>query len=87
MKNIPINLYSDNGEILVIRTWESGGGEMPRKAQKALEEFEISINNEKVIVYYNKSTRSEVDYYYLKYKDRWKWTRDGNIRNYSQYTT
>ena len=62
MKNIPTNLYADNGDKIVIRTWESGGGEMPRKAQKAIEEFEIIINNQKFTVYHNKSTRAEVNY-------------------------
>ena len=86
MKNIPTNLYADNGDKIVIRTWESGGGEMPRKAQKAIEEFEIIINNQKFTVFPNKSTRAEVDYYYLNFKDRWHWTRD-NIRNHIRYTT
>ncbi|MEP6901078.1 MAG: hypothetical protein ABJA66_04970 [Actinomycetota bacterium] len=87
MKNIPTNLYSENGETIIIRPWESGGSEMPRKAQKAIEEFEISINYEIITIYFNKSTRRQEDYYYLKFKDQWHWTRDKNIRNHNQYTT
>jgi hypothetical protein len=51
MKNIPTNLFADNQDKIVIRTWESGGGEMPRKVQKAISEFEISIDNEEFTVY------------------------------------
>ena len=85
-KNIPTNLYAFNGDIITIRTWESGGGEMPRQAQKAISEFDILIDEEKIRVYYNISTRAKIDYYYLKYKNRWHWTR-GNIRNHTKYTT
>lgn len=85
MKNIPTILYANNGDKIVIRTWESGG-EMPRKAQKAINEFKVSIDNEQFTVYYNQSTKAQVDYFYLNYKDRWHWTRD-NIRAYVQYKT
>ena len=86
MKNIPTHLYANNQDKIVIRTWESGGGEMPRKAQKAINEFKVLIDDEEFTVYYNQSTNAQIDYYYLKYKDRWHWTRD-NIRAYSQYKT
>lgn len=83
-KNLPTKLYANNGDEITIRTWESGGGEMPRKAQKAINEFDILINGEKHRVFYNISTKAQVDYYYLKYKDRWHWTRD-NIHKHSEY--
>ena len=86
MKNNPTNLYSDNGDKIVIRTWESGGGEMPRKAQKAISEFKVSIDDREFTVYYNRSTKAQTDYYYLNYKDRWHWTRD-EIRAYVRYKT
>lgn len=86
MKNAPTNLYSDDGNRIVIRTWESGGGEMPRKAQKAISEFKILIDDEELTVYYNQSTKAQIDYYYLNYQDRWHWTRD-NIRAFVRYRT
>jgi hypothetical protein len=86
MKNIPTNLYATNGGKVTIRTWESGGDEMPRKAQNPINEFEISINNENFTVYYNRSTRKDIAYYYIKFNNRWHWTRD-NIRNHTSYTT
>lgn len=85
-KNIPPNLYALDEEKVVIRTWESGGDEMPRQAQKAISEFDVIINGEKFTVYDNISTKAKIDYFYLKYKDRWHWTRD-NIRNHIQYRT
>ncbi len=85
-KNIPTEIHAVTGDKITIRTWESGGGEMPRKAQKAISEFDILIDGEKIRVYYNISTRAKIDYYYLKYKDRWHWTR-GNIRHKTEFTT
>lgn len=85
-KNIPTKIYAISGDEIIIRTWESGGGEMPRKAQKAINEFDIIIDDEKFRVYYNISTKAGIDYYYLKYEERWHWTRD-NIHNHTKYTT
>lgn len=87
MKNIPTEIYANSGDKITIRTWESGGDEMPRKAQKAIEEFEVIINNAKTTVYYNRSTRADKAYYYLQFNNRWHWTRDDNIRNHKQYKT
>lgn len=70
-KNIPTKLYAANGDEITIRTWESGNGEMPRKAQKAINEFDIFINEKNIRVYYNVSTKAQVNYYYLNYNDRW----------------
>ncbi|MCW5962074.1 MAG: hypothetical protein KIS76_18080 [Pyrinomonadaceae bacterium] len=85
-KNIPTSLYALDGEEITIRTWESGGGEMPRQAQKAIREFEVIIDGESYTVYFNRSTRRNVDYYYLNYNDHWHWTRE-NIRNHTKYAT
>ena len=85
-KNIPTKIYATNGDEVTIRTWESGDGEMPRQAQKAISEFDMTIDGKTYTVYYNISTRAKVDYYYLNYKDRWHWTRE-NIRSHTKYTT
>ena len=60
---------------------------MPRKAQKAMEEFEITINDTSTVVYHNRSTRNDSAYFYLKFNNVWHWTRDENIRNHNQYKT
>jgi hypothetical protein len=81
-----MKIYEDNGNTVNIKTWTYGEAELkPFQIKNELDEFNISINDEKITVYYNKS-KSSVDYYYLKYKGLWHWTRD-NIRNNSQYTT
>lgn len=80
-----MKIYAGSGDSVNIRIWTYGGGEFkPRQTENAIDEFNILIDYEKITVYYNKS-KSNVDYYYLKFNNLWHWTRD-NIRNYSQYT-
>jgi len=82
-----MKIYANNGDSINIRVWKYGDGEFkPRQTEEAIEEFKISINNENITVYYNKS-KSSVDYFYLKFNGLWHWTRDNNIKNHSQYTT
>jgi hypothetical protein len=80
-----MKIYAD-GNIVKIEIWARYAGKMkPRQAEKAIKEFNILIDNEKVTVYYNKS-KSNVDYYYLKLNDLWHWTRD-DINLNTQYAT
>jgi len=82
-----MKIYANNGDSINIRVWKYGDGEFkPRQTEEAIEEFNISINNDNITVYYNKS-KSSVDYFYLKFNGLWHWTRDNNIKNHSQYTT
>ena len=84
-----MKIYADDDDSIInISVWKhkDGDGEFrPLQTHEPIEEFNISINNEKITVYYNKS-KSSVDYFYLKFKGLWHWTRDKNIKNYSQYT-
>jgi hypothetical protein len=81
-----VKIFSNNGDCVNIKIWAHGGGEFkPLQTEDPIDEFNISINDEKFIVYYNKS-KSNIDYYYLNFKGLWHWTRD-NIRNHNQYTT
>ena len=80
-----MKIYASNGNIVKIENWARYAGEMkPRQAEKAIKEFNILIDNERITVYYNKS-RSNVDYYYLKFNDLWHWTRDDISLN-TQYS-
>ena len=82
-----MKIYSSNDKSINIRVWKYRDGEMkPRQAERAIEEFDVYINNEKVSVYYNKS-KSNVDYYYLKFDGVWQWTRDNQITSNTRYTT
>jgi len=82
-----MKIYTNNGDSINIGVWKYGDGEFkPRQTEEAIEEFDITINNEKLTVYYNKS-KSDVDYYYLRVNGLWHWTRDGNIKSHTQYTT
>jgi len=79
-------LYGNDGNIVKIEIWARYAGEMkPRQAEKAIKEFDILIDDEKVTVYYNKS-KSNVDYYYLKFNDLWHWTRNDISLN-TRYAT
>ncbi len=71
-----MKIISDNNDIVRLEIWARYAGLMkPRQAEKAIKEFDVSIDDEKITVYYNKS-KSGVDYYYLKFNDLWHWTRD-----------
>ena len=81
-----MKIISNDGDIVRIEIWARHNGLVkPRQAEKAIKEFNISIDNEKIAVYYNKS-KSGVDYYYLKFNDLWHWTR-GNLGLNKQYAT
>jgi len=83
-----MKIYADNGDGIKINVWkhQDGDGEFrPLQTYDPIEEFDITINDKKIIVYFNKS-KSSVDYYYLKLNDLWHWTKDGNIKNHSQFT-
>ncbi len=75
-----------NGDIVEIEIWARHAGEMKsRQAEKAIKEFDILIDDEKIAVYYNIS-KSNVDYYYLKFNGLWHWTRDDISLN-ARYAT
>ncbi len=84
-----MRIYASNGDSVKIDIWKhrDGDGEFrPLQTYDSIEEFDITINNKRVTVYFNKS-KSSVDYYYLKFNELWHWTRDENIKNHTQYTT
>jgi len=84
-----MKIYASNGDSVKINIWkhqDGDGGFRPLQTYDPIGEFDITINDEKITVYFNKS-KSSVDYYYLKFNELWHWTRDRNIKNHTQYTT
>jgi hypothetical protein len=76
-----MKIISDNDHIVRVEIWAHNSGLMkPRQAEKAIKEFDILIDDEKITVYHNKS-KLDVDYYYLKFNGLWHWTRDEISRN------